>query len=93
MAQASKAIIPKDVGGPFGKRVKVTVGGSLSWGLRVGAYVTGRVSSSDWLRYSLVVMNCGWWTLLNDQEADSFNALRGRFAEWLMESDTRADDY
>ncbi|KAK0463046.1 glucan endo-1,6-beta-glucosidase [Desarmillaria tabescens] len=57
MAQASKAIIPKDTGGPFGKRVAVTVGGSLSWALRVGAYVTGRVSSSDWLRYSLVVLN------------------------------------
>ncbi|PBK71630.1 glucan endo-1,6-beta-glucosidase [Armillaria solidipes] len=57
MAQASKAIIPKDVGGPFGKRVSVTVGGSLNWALRVGAYVTGRVSSSDWLRYSLVVLN------------------------------------
>ncbi|KAG7448583.1 glycoside hydrolase [Guyanagaster necrorhizus] len=57
MAQASKAIVPKDKGGPFGKRVKVSVGGDLSWTLRVGAYVTGRASSSDWLRYSLVVLN------------------------------------
>ncbi|KAG7447217.1 glucan endo-1,6-beta-glucosidase [Guyanagaster necrorhizus] len=57
MAQASKAIIPKDTGGPFGKRVGVTVGGSLSWALQVGAYVTERVSSTDWLRYSLVVLN------------------------------------
>ena len=58
MAQASKAIIPKDVGGPFGRRIGVSVGGSLDWSLRVGAYVTDRVSSSDWLRYSIVVMNC-----------------------------------
>ena len=58
MAQASKAIIPKDVGGPFGSRIGVSVSGSLGWALRVGAYVTGRVSSSDWLRYSIVVMNC-----------------------------------
>ena len=58
MAQASKAIIPKDPGGPFGTRIGVSVGGSLNWALRVGAYVTGRVSSSDWLRYSIVVMNC-----------------------------------
>lgn len=58
MAQASKAIIPKDAGGPFGQRIGVSVGGSLSWALRVGAYVTGRVSSTDWLRYSIVVMNC-----------------------------------
>ena len=59
MAQASKAIIPKDAGGPFGQRIGVSVGGSVGWALRVGAYVTGRSSSSDWLRYSIVVMNCG----------------------------------
>ncbi|KAF8797524.1 glycoside hydrolase family 30 protein [Phlegmacium glaucopus] len=58
MAQASKAIIPKDAGGPFGSRIGVSVGGSLNWALRVGAYVTGRASSSDPLRYSIVVMNC-----------------------------------
>ncbi|KAF8797529.1 glycoside hydrolase family 30 protein [Phlegmacium glaucopus] len=57
MAQASKAIIPKDAGGPFGSRIGVSVGGSLNWALRVGAYVTGRASSSDWSRYSIVVMN------------------------------------
>ncbi|KDR79564.1 hypothetical protein GALMADRAFT_137365 [Galerina marginata CBS 339.88] len=57
MAQASKAIIPKDPGGPFGQRIGVSVGGSLSWALRVGAYVTGRVSSTDWLQYSIVVLN------------------------------------
>ena len=58
MAQASKAIIPKDSGGPFGQRIDVTIGGSLSWALRVSAFVTARVSSSDSLRYSIVVMNC-----------------------------------
>ncbi|KAG6826979.1 hypothetical protein H0H92_013684 [Tricholoma furcatifolium] len=57
MAQASKAIYPKDIGGPYGQRIGVSVGGSLSWALRVGAYVTERVNKSDWLRYSLVVMN------------------------------------
>ncbi|KAI0321320.1 glycoside hydrolase [Amylostereum chailletii] len=57
MAQASRGILPRDVGGPFGKRIGVTVGGELNWALRVGAYVTGRVSSTDWLRYSLVVLN------------------------------------
>ncbi|KAJ7119298.1 glycoside hydrolase [Mycena crocata] len=57
MAQASKAILPKDNGGPWGQRIKVSVAGSLSWALRVGAYATGRASSSDWTRYSLVVMN------------------------------------
>lgn len=58
MAQASKAIIPKDAGGPFGQRIGVTVGGELNWALVVGAYVTGRVNPADWPRYSLVVLNC-----------------------------------
>ncbi|THH04832.1 hypothetical protein EW145_g5236 [Phellinidium pouzarii] len=57
MAQASKAILPKDVGGPWGKRIGVSVGGSIGWGLIVGAYVTERLSSTDWNRYSLVVLN------------------------------------
>lgn len=59
MAQASKAIIPRDVGGPFGKRIGVSLGGSQGWALRVGAYVTGRTNPGDWLRYSIVVLNCG----------------------------------
>lgn len=58
MAQASKAIIPKDAGGPFGQRIAVSVGGSQSWALRVTAFVTRRVSSSDWPQYSIVVLNC-----------------------------------
>ena len=57
MAQASKAIVPKDTNGPFGQRISVSVGGSLDWSLRAGAYVTARNNPSDWLRYSLVVVN------------------------------------
>ncbi|KAF9444952.1 glycoside hydrolase family 30 protein [Macrolepiota fuliginosa MF-IS2] len=57
LAQASKAILPRDVGGPWGKRILVAVGGQLSWALRVSAFVTGRANASDWLRYSLVVLN------------------------------------
>ena len=57
MAQASKAILPKDVNGPWGKRIGVTVNGELDWALIVGAYMTARNSSTDWLRYSLVVLN------------------------------------
>lgn len=57
MAHAQKAISPKDTNGPFGQRIAVSVGGSLNWALRVGAYVTHRNSASDWLRYSLVVLN------------------------------------
>ncbi|KAF4583637.1 hypothetical protein EYR38_002392 [Pleurotus pulmonarius] len=67
MAQASKAIIPRDAGGPFGKRIGVSLGGSQGWALRVGAYVTGRTNPSDWLRYSLVVLN---W---NDNASASWN--------------------
>lgn len=57
MAQASKAILPRDSGGPWGQRIGVSVGGDLDWALVVGAYVTGRVSSTDWNRYSIVVLN------------------------------------
>ncbi|TFK57590.1 glycoside hydrolase family 30 protein [Heliocybe sulcata] len=57
IAQASRAILPKDSGGPFGKRIGVTVNGGMNWALVVGAYRTGRVSSSAWPRYSLVVLN------------------------------------
>ncbi|KAF8069316.1 glycoside hydrolase family 30 protein [Lyophyllum atratum] len=67
MAQVSKAIIPKDAGGPYGQRIGVSVTGNLNWALRVGAFVTRRVSSTDWLRYSLVVLN---W---DDNASSSWN--------------------
>jgi len=67
MAQASKAIIPKDSGGPWAKRIGVSVGGLLNWALVVGAYVTERVNSSNWNRYSLVILN------LYDNSTGSWN--------------------
>ncbi|KAF9558907.1 glycoside hydrolase family 30 protein [Agrocybe pediades] len=84
MAQASKAIIPKDAGGPFGQRIGVSVGGSLSWALRVGAYVTGRVSSSDWLRYSIVVLNCDASTTWNPQPVKTTIEFRGMQATYTF---------
>ncbi|KAG5352372.1 hypothetical protein C0989_002636 [Termitomyces sp. Mn162] len=47
MAQASKAVYPKDAGGPYGKRIAVSVEGNLNWALRVGAFVTGRDDSAS----------------------------------------------
>ncbi|KAG6844261.1 hypothetical protein H0H87_008354 [Tephrocybe sp. NHM501043] len=70
MAQVSKATYPKDAGGPYGQRIGVSVGGNLSWALRVGAFVTQRTSSSDWLRYSLVVLNCKPFSQSNQFRAD-----------------------
>jgi len=67
IAQASRAIVPKDSGGPFGQRIGVSVNGDLSWSLVAGAYKTGRTSSSDWPRYSLVVLN---W---DDSSSTTFN--------------------
>lgn len=55
IAQASKAIIPKDSGGPFGQRIESTVNGNSN--LVVSAFVTHRTDSTAWLRYSLVVLN------------------------------------
>ncbi|KDQ52426.1 glycoside hydrolase family 30 protein [Jaapia argillacea MUCL 33604] len=85
MAQASKAILPRDQGGPWGQRIGVTVGGELSWALIVGAYVTGRVSSTDWLRYSLVVLNwddsVGGW---NPQPVQTTIEFRGMQATYTF---------
>ncbi|KAI0734077.1 glycoside hydrolase superfamily [Fomitopsis betulina] len=55
IAHASKAVIPRDSGGPFGQRIGVSVGGNQN--LVVSAFVTKRTSSSGWWRYSLVVLN------------------------------------
>ncbi|KIK56318.1 glycoside hydrolase family 30 protein [Collybiopsis luxurians FD-317 M1] len=57
MAQASKAILPVNAGGPFGRRIDVAVKGASNSALRVGAYATGGVKGTDRTRYALVVMN------------------------------------
>ena len=57
MAQASRAITPKDPGGPWGQRIGVNVAGGEAWTLRVTAFVTKRNNPSDWWRYSIVVLN------------------------------------
>ncbi|KIJ64292.1 glycoside hydrolase family 30 protein [Hydnomerulius pinastri MD-312] len=86
MGQASKAILPRDEGGPWGQRIGVSVGGSLSWALVVGAYVTGRVSSTDWDRYSIVVLN---WddsasTTFNPQPVEATIEFRGMQATYTF---------
>jgi len=86
LAQASKAITPKDPNGPWGQRVGVTVAGSEDWALRVGAYVTKRTSSTDWWRYSLVVLN---WddsssTTFNPQSVDATIEFRGQQATYTF---------
>ncbi|KAJ7619448.1 glycoside hydrolase [Roridomyces roridus] len=83
MAQASKAIIPKDVGGAWGKRIGVSVGGTLDWALIVGAYVTTRVNPTDWLRYSLVVLNwddsVGGWNPTPVQATIEFQGMQATY--------------
>ena len=86
MSHASKAIIPKDVNGPFGKRIGVTVAGSEIWALRVGAYVTGRVNPSDWLRYAIVVLNWndGATSTWNPQPVTATIEFRGQQAKYTF---------
>jgi len=86
MAQASKAIIPRDPGGPFGQRIEVAVNGSMNWALVVGAYVTGRAKASDWKQYSIVVLNWndntnGNW---NPQPVDATIEFRGKQAAYTF---------
>ena len=57
MAQASRAITPKDPGGPWGQRIGVNVAGSSAGALQVTAFVTKRNNPWDWWRYSIVVLN------------------------------------
>ncbi|KAG2008981.1 glycosyl hydrolase family 30 [Coprinopsis cinerea AmutBmut pab1-1] len=57
MAQASKAVTPKDPNGPFGQRIGVSVEGSKGWALRATAFATRRSSPGEWTRYSMVVLN------------------------------------
>ena len=57
MAQASRAITPKDPGGPWGQSIGVNVTGSDALTVRVTAFVTKRKNPSDWWRYSIVVLN------------------------------------
>jgi len=57
MAQASRAITPKDPGGPWGQKIGANVTGTDNDYLRVTSFVTKRNNPSDWWRYSLVVMN------------------------------------
>ena len=57
MAQASRAIIPKDPGGPWGQRIGVNAAGSDAWTLKATAFVTKRNNPLDWWRYSIVVLN------------------------------------
>ena len=90
MAQASKAIIPKDAGGPTGKRIGTTVGGSLGWGLRVNGFVTERTSSSEWLRYSLVVLNCVCSPFCDYLITELL--CRERPTRWIVESHAYTDD-
>lgn len=80
MAQASIAVTPKDSGGPWGQRIGVTVNGDLSWALRVGAYQTERLSSTDWNKYSIVVLN---W----DDSASSVILFKKYLVVLLMHSD------
>ncbi|XP_006463608.1 hypothetical protein AGABI2DRAFT_74074 [Agaricus bisporus var. bisporus H97] len=81
MAQTSKAILPKDSGGPFGQRIGVSVGGSFSWALRASAFVTGRVSSTDWRRYSIVVLNCenGDWDPIPVRATIEFRGMQAMY--------------
>ncbi|KAG7087652.1 hypothetical protein E1B28_013600 [Marasmius oreades] len=83
MAQVSKATIPKDAGGPFAKRIGVSVGGELNWALRVGAFVTARNNPSDFLRYSLVILNWddhtgGSWNPQPVQTTIEFRGMQAR---------------
>ena len=71
MAQVSKATITRDAGGPAARRVKNEVTGSAASSLRALPFVLPRRNSKDPVRYSLVVLNRTFdsllprWTLIS----------------------------
>ncbi|KAI0726290.1 glycoside hydrolase superfamily [Fomitopsis betulina] len=86
IAQAQKAVNPKDEDGPFGQRIASTVSGDLSWALIATAYVTNRNSASAWPRYSLVVLN---WddsasTTWNPQPVTATLEFRGNYVSYTF---------
>lgn len=86
LAHSSRIVIPRDSGGPFGTRIGVTVEGTLSWTLSVQAYMTRRSSSSDQVKYGLVVIN--WYdnasSSWNPQPVSATIAFRGLQARYTF---------
>jgi len=86
LAQTSRASLPKDTGGPWGRRIGVSVGGSLDWALVVSAYETARSSASSPNRYTIVVLNWndggsnGW----NPQPVTATIEFRGQQATYTF---------
>ncbi|KAI0766447.1 glycoside hydrolase [Trametes elegans] len=85
MGQASKAVLPRDTNGAFGQRVGVSIDGGSAGDLVATAFVTGRTNSSDWRRYSLVVLNSddtqgGSWRPSSIQATISFRGKKATFA-------------
>ncbi|KAG8856486.1 hypothetical protein FRB91_000767 [Serendipita sp. 411] len=80
LAHSSRIVIPREKGGGFATRIGVSVGGSLGSTLSVQAYVTPRASSSDWLKYGIVVLNAndasGGWNPQPVATTISFNGLQ-----------------
>ncbi|KAI0631958.1 glycoside hydrolase [Trametes polyzona] len=85
MAHTSKAILPRDLDGPFGRRIEATVDDGLASNLQVTAYVTGRSNSSEYRRYSLVVLNWddkkdnGTWDARSVEGTIGFRGLRATY--------------
>ncbi|KDQ20373.1 glycoside hydrolase family 30 protein [Botryobasidium botryosum FD-172 SS1] len=85
LAHANRATNPRDANGPFGQRIGVTVGGgsSMDWALKVTAFKTTRISSAEWNRYSLVVMN---WADNPVKSVTTTIAFRGKQATYTFKT-------
>ncbi|KAJ7753420.1 glycoside hydrolase family 30 protein [Mycena maculata] len=81
IAQAARAVIPRDVGGPFGKLIRSTVApGNRTSNLHVNAFATGRAKAGDPTRYSLHVLNMaetGTYTIAFQGKQASYSFPKG----------------
>ncbi|KAF7290463.1 Glycoside hydrolase family 30 protein [Mycena kentingensis (nom. inval.)] len=84
LAAASKASQPRDIGGPWGRRIGVSVSGSLAQYFKVTAFATKRTNAADWNRYSIVVLNAddsasGSWNPVDVTATIAFRGMQARY--------------
>ncbi|KAK2460053.1 hypothetical protein APHAL10511_007930 [Amanita phalloides] len=84
MAHTSKAIIPKDPGGPFGQRIGVTIKGSPSITVIASAYVVRGRKSTEPKQYTLVVLNPNDGTHVKPQQVTAAIVFRGQQATYTF---------
>ncbi|KAK2460052.1 hypothetical protein APHAL10511_007929 [Amanita phalloides] len=84
MAHTSKAIIPKDPGGPFGQRIGITIKGSSNITVVASAFVVRGRNSTGPKQYTLIVLNQNDGTHIKPQQVTAAIVFRGQQATYTF---------